>query len=435
VVLPALPRDADPARAESQADRFLASATAGALLERDAAGELVPGILAEVPRPEDGGTTFRLRLKPGLRLPGGGAFTATDLARSIARLLSPGAGNAWAALPIAGADAVLAGRAAAPSGLRALSETELLVSLAFPLPELPELLAATPLAVSGLGPFVLPPALPAAGALRLAASADHPRGRPFADALELAAADARRAGRLLETGEAHLVLRPEPHGKSSRPWEPDRVVTIAALAAERLGAAADGVRRVLAALDRSELARRFVRGPSRPLVRLVPDGEGDPPPPRPPRPPEEVALSRPLRFLVRASAPDQRALAGRVQVKLFDRGVRAIVEAVDDARFAERLARRDYDVALVPVPLAVPSPALAAGQLAFAARGPAAARSAMAALAGLGRREALVRAEGLARELDLVPLVETGLHASSASALEPAAPGDLWLTGGGAFVP
>lgn len=436
VALPSPPRVADPAEAHLPADLFLAEATSGALLERDEDGHLVPGLLAAVPQAEAGGQAFRLRLRAGLAGPGGAPFTAADLAASIARLLSPRARHAWAALPIAGADAVVEGRASSASGLRVLSETELLVTLAFPLPELPLLLASTPLSVPGMGPFLPAQEVAATGPLRLVANRDHARGRPFADALELVAADARSAERLLARDEVDLVLRPEPHGPRSRP-SGSTVVTVAALNAARLGAAADGVGRVLAALDRAELARRFVRGPSQPLDRLVPPG-GDAPPPPPvagARPPDRVVLGRSLRLLVHATAADQRALAGRIQVKLHDRGVRAIVEAAEEARFSERLAAGDYDVALVSVPLVSLAPVAAAGQIAFATRGAGAARRAMIALSGVGGDERLRRSEQVGRELGLVPLVSTGAHASPGPRAERAAPGDLWLVGGGGSPP
>jgi peptide/nickel transport system substrate-binding protein len=286
-----------------------------------------------------------------------------------------------------------------------------------------------------MGPFLAPRENPSGGAaLRLAANPHHARGRPFADALEIVAADARRAGRLLETGQAELVLRPEPHGAAAVAAG-SRVVTVAALNAARLGAAAQGVRRVLAALDRTDLARRFTRGPSEPLLRIVPPVDGPSPLPPPPPPPERIA-TRPLRFLVHATAPDQRALAARIQVKLFDRGVRALVEAAEEARFADRLAAGDYDVALVPVPLVARSPVLVAAQVAHVTRGAAAARRVLAALAGKAPAEALAATEGIGRDLDLVPLVATGTHASVAPRLRLGADaGDLWLVGGGAGAP
>jgi peptide/nickel transport system substrate-binding protein len=144
-------------------------------------------------------------------------------------------------------------------------------------------------------------------------------------------------------------------------------------------------------------------------------------------------------LLADGSAPDQRALAERIQVKLFDAGVRASLEVADAARFADRLARGDHDVALVSVPVAAVRPALAAAQVAFVTRGPAAARRAMERLAGLDGEAAAVAADRLAAELDVVPLVASGLRASCGPALQGLAPGadggfdlgDLWLLGGG----
>jgi peptide/nickel transport system substrate-binding protein len=145
-------------------------------------------------------------------------------------------------------------------------------------------------------------------------------------------------------------------------------------------------------------------------------------------PPERVTI------LVRAGVPDERPVAERIQVKLFDRGVRAAVETADPVRFASRLATGDCDVALVTVDLAA-RPALAAGQIALAVAGPDAARRAMAEMAGLEGEAAAATAERLARSLDVVPLFVAGLRASAAPALQGLAPrsdggfepGDLWL--------
>jgi peptide/nickel transport system substrate-binding protein len=128
-------------------------------------------------------------------------------------------------------------------------------------------------------------------------------------------------------------------------------------------------------------------------------------------------------------------------VKLFDAGVRAAVELAGGARFRARLASGDYDVALVSVPVALPEPALAAAQVAFAARGAAAARRVLEVFSGLPPGEGpLDAAERVARELDLVPLVASGARASLGPRLQGLAPrpdgaldlADLWLLGGGA---
>jgi peptide/nickel transport system substrate-binding protein len=424
------------------ADPLLGRALCAPLLEVDARGALVPGALAEVPAAEAGGRAFRLRLRPGLVDAAGRPLGAADVAARLAALLSPGprSPDAWIALPILGADAVLEGRAPLLAGVQVLSQTELLVILAFPFPELPWLLAATPAALPDAGPFVLDGRRSPSGAVVLARNDRHHLGRPFADAIELHAVDARAAARRLEEGALDLVVRPEAAGGRAGPALPALTVTVAAVNAARLGAGAEAVRRALSALDRAELARRFARGPAEPLGTLVPAAIL-PGGPAAPRPAVGIApLPGRVTLLADATAADQRALAQRIQVKLFDRGLRPAVELVDGPRLAERLQAGDYDVALVPVPVTALRAAPAAGQIAFAARGPAAARRAMAELAGLEGDAAVAAADRLGRELDLFPLVASGLRASLAPALHGLAPGadgavdpgQLWLLGGGA---
>lgn len=427
--------------ASGPAELLLARALSAPLLSVDGHGGLVAVGLAEVPRPEADGRTFRLRLRPDLLDASGRPVGAAELARHLASLLSRGAsGPAWAALPILGAEAVLEGRTPLLAGAEVVSPTELLVTLSFPLPELPWLLATPAAALPAAGPFVAagragPPGAP----LRLARAEHDPRGRPFADALELHAADPRAAARLLAQGAIDLVLRPEAAGGRPGPPLPALTVTVAVVNPARLGAGAEGVRRELARLDRAELARRFVRGPAEPLATIVPPAVLPGAPAAAPRADAAPVPSR-VALLADASAADQRALAERVQVKLFDRGVRSAVELVDRARLEARLAAGDYDVALLSVTVQPLRPALAAGQVALAARGAAAARRAMESLAGLSGDAALEAAERLARELHLVPLVASGLRASAAPRLHGLAPGAdggfdpgaLWLLGGGA---
>lgn len=454
LALPVLPREADPALASDPADLFLARATAGLLLEVDAWGRLAPGLLAEVPAPEADGRAFRLRLDPAARTASGAPVLAADVARALARLLSPASPSphAWAALPIAGAQAVLAGRAALPSGLHVLSDHELLVTLDLPLPEFPWVLATTACAVPGAGPFAAPALAPGRPVL-LAANPFHPRGRPLADRLLLSAADARGAARLLDRGELDGALRPEAAGAEARPL-PALTATVASVNGERLGGVAGGVRGALGALDRAALARRFARGPAVPLATLVPpsilsaaaDGTALAPagPPGPPAPPAAAptpappAASRPLRLLVPEGAADARAAAERLQVILFDRGVRAAVEAVPRAAFAARTAAGDYDVAVASVAVLALRPALAAAQVVHALRGAAGARRALAALAGKEGAEASAAAAALARDLDLHPLLASGVRATAAPRLQGLGarggavdPAELWLLGGG----
>jgi peptide/nickel transport system substrate-binding protein len=442
LALPAAPRELDPALAGSAVDLFAARATSGLLVEWD--GNANVGLLAEAPQAEDEARVFRLRLRPGLRRADGAPLAAADVAAHLARLLSreSPSPHAWAALAILGADAVLEGRGTAPAGLQVVSETELLVTLAFPFPAFAEVLATVPCAIPGAGPFV-------AGARRggaplvLRANPHHHRGRPYADALRLETGDARQAARLLERGGVDLVVRPEPLGARAVALPPD-LLTLAALQPARLGPAAGTVRAALASLDRTELARRFVRGPSAPLERLV-LGVAGPPSALTPAPPGGAAGARgAVRLLVHAGAPDQRTLAARIQVKLFDSGLRVAVEAADGDRFAERLRAGDYEVALVPVPLASRAPVVAAAQVVLAARGAPAARRALATLAGVAPGDLGSALDRLARELDLVPLVASGMHAAAGPALGAGLgppgrgalperdPGALWLVGAGA---
>lgn len=446
IALPGEARTGDPARAEDPADLFLARATSAPLLERDSEGRLTPAVLAEIPSSEDGGRTWRLRLREGIATSAGSPVGAAELAAVVSRLLSPFSPHAWAALPIAGADEVLAGRAAAPAGLRVLSGGEVELALAFPLPELPELLAALPLAVPRAGPFE--GAAPRGGApLLLRANANAPTGRPFLDALALRAADGRAAARLLAQGQVDLVLRPESAGGTAGPALPAVRVIVAALGARLSSGTGARVRQALASLDRAALARRFVRGAAVPLDTLVPPallgGASRPATASTLAPRDGGAAPGRVRILVRRDGADPRAIADRLQVTLFDRGVSAAVEAVDRERFAARLAAGDYELALVEVHVLGTRPALAAGQLAYSTRGAAAARRAMKALAGLAGDAAAAAAERLGRELDLVPLVATAPRASVSPRLQGIAPGPeglvdpaaLWRPGAGASAP
>jgi peptide/nickel transport system substrate-binding protein len=437
IAVPAPPAGAAGALPSPLLEALLERATAAPLLEVDASGALVPGALAEVPVPEAGARAFRLRLRPGLSDAAGRPLGAADVAARLSALLAARSPDLWAALPILGADALLEGRAPLLAGVQVLSSSELLVTLAFPLPDFPWLLAASALALPGAGPFTLAPRRGPGDPLVLVENERHHRGRPFARELRLEIGDARAAARQLEQGGLELVLRPEGAGPRAVALAP-LAVTVAALQPARLGTGAAAVRAALASVDRDDLARRFVRGPGSPLQTLVPPSILAGAPAGPPASPIAAPPPR-IALLADASEPDQRALAERLQVKLFDRGVRATVELVDPARYRARLAAGDYDVALVSVRVQALRPALAAGQVVFAARGPDAARRTLAALAGLEGEAAVAAARRAAEEHGLVPLVATGLRATAAPALQGLAPrpdgtfdpGALWLLGGG----
>jgi peptide/nickel transport system substrate-binding protein len=427
--------------AERAVDLLVERATSAPLLEIDASGRLAPGALAEVPIPEADGRAFRLRVRPGLRAPGGRPLGASDVAAHLASLLrSRAAPHAWVALPIAGADALLEGRTPLLAGVQVLSATELLVTLAFPLPSFPWLLATAPAALPEAGPYSAVPRRSPSDPLRLVANENALRGRPFAREIELHAGDARTSARLLEKGGLDLVVRPEAAGGRAAPPLPALTATIAVVNGARLGAGAGPIRTALRALDRAELARRFVRGPAVGLATIAPAVLPGAQPGTPG--PEERGAAAPPRvvLLADAGAPDPRTLAERIQVKLFDAGVRAAVEPAEGSRLRARLDAGDYDVALLSVQIASPRPALAAAQIAWAARGAQAARRALELLGKAAPEDVPEACDRLARELDVVPLVASGLRASLGPRLQGFAAGadgavdlaDLWLLGGGA---
>jgi MarR-like DNA-binding transcriptional regulator SgrR of sgrS sRNA len=362
--------------------------------------------------------------------------SADDLAASLARLLRPATGSphAWLALAIQGAEAVRQGRAAALSGIQVLSGLELRVVLDVPF-DLPRALAAAPAAVlspggSGAGPFG--PAGRAQGSLRLASFEGQCRGRPYADALIVSALDARRAARALLRAEADLLLRPEAaQGGASREL-PALTASYALVNPRRLGPLAGPVRRTLADLDRGELTRLFVRGPAMPLRGPLPPAIAESPP-EPPGRPDGPLRGAPARLtLLASSSPDlHRAVADRIQVKLFDRGLRVGVEVAEPAAFSARMAAGDWDLALVAVTFVSASPGLAAVQLAYALGGaPLAAR----ALSRLGSEEPLAIAAEVVEAAGAVPLFASGLRATARAGLEGLSPrpdglpdpGGLW---------
>jgi len=435
VALPLPPRVSDPAQAREAQDAWLAGALHATPLTLLEGGRLGPGLLTAVPEPLQDGRSFQLTLREGLRFSDGTPLTTRELAASLARLLRPelASPHAWVSVAIQGADAVLEGRGTALSGLQLLSDRELQVTLSFPFPGFPAALAALPAAVvspsgAGAGPFR------PEGPARLVASEHHWRGRPFADALAFSAPDPRTLAREIEAGALDLSLRPEA-AAGGAPL-PARGLAFAAVNGRRLGAGAPAVRRVLAALDRSDLVRRFVRAPAEPLAALLPADLLTPLPTAAPggagQPPVRLAL------LVPGWLTDARAVGERLQVRLFDAGLRPALEALDQGRYAARLAAGDYDVALLVVPLLTGEPALAAGQVAEAVAGPRAARHAEQALAGHPEAGALAAAaEALRLELDLWPLYAAGLRLRWSASLRGAEAwrdgaldlGDLWRAG------
>ena len=436
ILLPELPSDLDPARASSPAELVAARALHATLLETEPSGRLRPGLLAEMPTAEPGGRAFRMRLRPGLRFHDGQPLLAADVAASLARLLQPSvrSPHAWLVLAIQGAEAVREGRVGSLAGVQVLSELELRVTLDAPL-DLPRALAAAPTAIvsrggAGAGPFR--PGGRTEGTLRLSAFDGHASGRAYADALVLAGLDARRAARAFSRGEADLALRPEAVPGVASSELPALTASYALVNPRRLGSLTAALRRDLADLDRAELTRLFVRGPAVPMLGPLPPAIF-PPAGETPAQPAGRTRSAPqhrLSLLVSSGAESHRAVADRIQVKLFDRGVRVVVEPLEPGAFAARLAAGDYDLALLAVTFVSVSPALAALQLAQALGGVPLARRALARLDSAD--PAAVAAEVAAAQA--IPLFASGLRASARSGLQGLAhrpdgtldPGGLW---------
>ncbi|HTT69921.1 MAG TPA: ABC transporter substrate-binding protein [Anaeromyxobacteraceae bacterium] len=419
VLLPAAPAELDPARVRGAAELVAARATGATLLEVDEEGALRPALLEELPAIEEGGRAFRLRLAPGLSFHDGEPLTAARVAESLTRLAGPSSPNAFLVASIAGARAVHEGRTATLAGVEVLSERELRIVLAYPFPGFPAVLATLPTAivhprpeggVCGAGPFR--PVERRPRSLRLEAFDGYFGGRPFADALELLGPEPHGGARPSLGGEAEVVLRPEPQ-RGRPPTEGPLLGLVLALVSPRLGPAAEPTRAALAALDRADLAR-LVRAPARPLASLL--GAGSRPPDGAAPGPGEGLPAR-LRLLLPDVPDAPRAAAARLQVKLYDRGVRVALESAASAEFAERLYGGAYDAALVPVWLVSREPALVLSEVAAAAGGYERGSRALAEAASDGARLPALAA-ALESDLAVVPLYASGLRASVREGVE-----------------
>jgi peptide/nickel transport system substrate-binding protein len=449
IALPAAPGELDPARAATPADLEAARALHATLVDLAPDGSLRPGLLDALPEPEAGGRAWRLRLRPGLRFHDGHPLTASDVAASLSRLASPAtrSRHGWIAAPISGADDVREGRATALSGVQVVSELELRVLLDAPFPELPRALAAVPAAIvprggpsaTGAGPFQLA-TRGKEGVLRLVAFDGFWRGRAYADVVVLLPGDPRRTGRPSAREDVDLAIRPEPSGSAASRALPARTATYAVVNLRRLGRGGAEVRRALAALDRGELARLSGRGRAVPLQALLPPSLAGAPaaggtPAGPPEPaPSAIGVrgTAPLAILHATGSDGSRAVADRLQVKLFDRGVRAAVSPVSPDALAARLSAGSFDLALVTLTFAATGPNGALLEVAWALGGAGAARR---ALARLGPDEPSAALQEVADDLGAVPLYVSGPTASTAPHLEGLSvlpdgtidPGDLWL--------
>lgn len=271
--------------------------------------------------------------------------------------------------------------------------------LTHPFPELeralchPALAPASDARTEGVGPF-----RPQSSPLVFLANPFFPLGRPWADQLRWVPGDARAAERALAQRRVQLVLGT---GSAAAPQ-----LSRATYLQWRAAAVAPTFRAALeSSLDRDELVRFFVRGPSAPLPGVVPGATGV----AKPSAPAALTPARPLVVVVDAADDEHRALATRLQVKLHPLGYKVSVRAVARAELHRAWAAGDGDAFLLGVWLpAQPAAALA---VALEVAQPGASHPDLAALpVGPERDAATVSlASSLGEKLPVMPLVLQGL--------------------------
>nr|WP_153866336.1 MULTISPECIES: peptide ABC transporter substrate-binding protein [Myxococcaceae] len=272
---------------------------------------------------------------------------ASAFARALSRLSGSEAPSPYRALlqPLQGE-----GRKLSATG------ATLPLALAYPWPDLERALCHPALgAPEAPGPFTQAPA----GAWT--AQPRQPEGRPFLDAVVPTRAEERELARRLGTGEAQVALGgPGPEGAPG--GGAALYATYLAFSPRRVPA--DFRQAVESVLDRVDLTRLYVRGPAEPMAGLLPPALAAALPgaaPAAPRPaPPASAGGRRVTLLYDAQLADQRAVAERLQVKLYERGYAVALQALPRAALRARWAAGDYELMLHAVLLPpVPSLALA----------------------------------------------------------------------------
>ncbi|MGO9829630.1 MAG: hypothetical protein ACLPJH_05775 [Myxococcaceae bacterium] len=244
-----------------------------------------------------------------------------------------------------------------------------------------------------------------------------PGGPPFPAAVAFSTLAGRAAARALQRGQVQAVLG-EASGAPAGP------LLFATYLLYGEGALPEGARAALEAVDREALVRTFVPGPAVALQTLLPPPLQQAAPAAPARalPPSARGAAHPAFTLgYEAGAPEQQAVAERLQVLLHDAGYPVRLWADSPARL--RAARRSgtLPAALVSVLLPpLPAPALAVvlglvGDEALLQR----ELPALGALSEAEARaaQASARAAALQPELPLFPLYTRGLRAGLSEAL------------------
>lgn len=341
---------------------------------------------------------WSLTPRPTARWTDGQRVTAAELAQVYARIASAELPSPYRALlhPLRG-----------PRRAPAVRGGAVELVLGHPWPDLERSLCHPALALwnkqAALAPFIR-------DAEGQAAFPGFPRGRPFVDRLHVILADERRGTRLLELGQADLLVG----GDAAALGVSSGTALFATYLVFNPRRAPAGLRaHVEAGVDRRDLVRFFVPAPAVPMSRLLPPAllpqQAEAPPAAPaPQAPFELTL------LYDEALGDHRAVAERLQVRLHGMGFRIAPTPLGRAALRSRWAASDFDVLLFSVllpPAAGPALAIA---LDLAGRRDLLGTElqAIGAIPDAGARDALARsrAEALLPTLPLVPLYARGIR-------------------------
>lgn len=219
----ALPRPLltlDPAFAVSTTEGRVLSLIFDGLVRLDPGGKVVPA-LAESWQVTDQGRVYEFKLRPAAKFHSGDPVTAADVVFSFRRLLDPATQSPrhWLLEAVEGAGAFRQGITREVSGLEAVDERTVRITLARPFAPFLELLTTPAAAIVsaqhppsgnerlpvGSGPFQLTGRDPD-GSLRLAAFTDYYAGRPHLDEVHLRVmTDPQEKLEAFLAGELHVL--------------------------------------------------------------------------------------------------------------------------------------------------------------------------------------------------------------------------------------
>lgn len=349
VAVPGAPAEADPTLSDLPLEAAVLSLSSQPLCRYDAQGRFDSNLALDVTRPTP--TQMRIALRSGLRFAGGAPLNVRHVADAWSRLLSPTSPSPYRALffPLRDQGRQLLSAVTPPSLLE--------LSLSFPWPDLERSLCHPALAVTpargatGIGPY-----LPASAPGVFTFNVNAPDGRPFSERVVLSNTDQRGADKLYSLGQANVIMG----GESARDSRvgPALYATYLLFQPGRAGANFRGA--FEAAVDRGDLVRHFVRSaPSVAMQQLLP------PALMPQQPAKQTGVAgrgpaAELTLLYDLSAPDQKAVAERIQVKLHDRAFRIVLRGISRSDLRQKWATGDFDLMLHGVLLPpAPAPAFA----------------------------------------------------------------------------